>query len=112
MGAAHGHEPGRFVPRPAYILVDQPAGLARGRPREDAAAARGTRIGPQLRGGDLQRHAASASHAPARAHLPGAGVECPQAARSEEHTSELQSLMRISYAVFCLKKNNDSNPPT
>src|SRR3546814_10515181 len=30
--------------------------------------------------------------------------------RSEEHTSELQSLMRISYAVFCLKqKNNNSN---
>src|SRR3546814_4983065 len=28
-----------------------------------------------------------------------------QARRSEEHTSELQSLMRISYAVFCLKKN-------
>src|SRR3546814_7594841 len=28
----------------------------------------------------------------------------PQPARSEEHTSELQSLMRISYAVFCLKK--------
>src|SRR3546814_7360267 len=26
--------------------------------------------------------------------------------RSEEHTSELQSLLRISYAVFCLKKNN------
>src|SRR3546814_8080260 len=34
------------------------------------------------------------------------GVE----ARSEEHTSELQSLMRISYAVFCLnKKNNNKN---
>src|SRR3546814_7803052 len=29
--------------------------------------------------------------------------------RSEEHTSELQSLMRISYAVFCLKKNNETN---
>src|SRR3546814_7661092 len=28
-------------------------------------------------------------------------------ARSEEHTSELQSLMRISYAVFCLKKQNE-----
>src|SRR3546814_9003336 len=28
--------------------------------------------------------------------------------RSEEHTSELQSLMRISYAVFCLKKKTDS----
>src|SRR3546814_1662034 len=29
--------------------------------------------------------------------------------RSEEHTSELQSLMRISYAVFCLKKKNKKN---
>src|SRR3546814_3492159 len=31
------------------------------------------------------------------------------AARSEEHTSELQSLMRISYAVFCLKKKTHNN---
>src|SRR3546814_8603077 len=31
------------------------------------------------------------------------------AGRSEEHTSELQSLMRISYAVFCLKKKNKKN---
>src|SRR3546814_9955531 len=30
-------------------------------------------------------------------------------ARSEEHTSELQSLMRISYAVFCLKKKQNNN---
>src|SRR3546814_7595959 len=30
-------------------------------------------------------------------------------ARSEEHTSELQSLMRLSYAVFCLKKKNNKN---
>src|SRR3546814_4729918 len=30
---------------------------------------------------------------------------CERHGRSEEHTSELQSLMRISYAVFCLKKN-------
>src|SRR3546814_5562290 len=30
-------------------------------------------------------------------------------ARSEEHTSELQSLMRISYAVFCLKKKNKNH---
>src|SRR3546814_9537938 len=35
-------------------------------------------------------------------------VEAP---RSEEHTSELQSLMRISYAVFCLKKNNTKTTP-
>src|SRR3546814_9981738 len=47
-----------------------------------------------------------------RSRHPHAGVEraqaCPGARiageRSEEHTSELQSLMRISYAVFCLKK--------
>src|SRR3546814_8287636 len=32
------------------------------------------------------------------------GTEPPGGMRSEEHTSELQSLMRISYAVFCLKK--------
>src|SRR3546814_9139902 len=41
----------------------------------------------------------------ARHHADGAAL--PEAAprpRSEEHTSELQSLMRISYAVFCLKK--------
>src|SRR3546814_5046746 len=31
------------------------------------------------------------------------------AIRSEEHTSELQSLMRISYAVFCLKKKNNTH---
>src|SRR3546814_1518574 len=33
-------------------------------------------------------------------------------ARSEEHTSELQSLMRISYAVFCLKKKKQHLPNT
>src|SRR3546814_4708375 len=38
----------------------------------------------------------------------GAG---PGAYRSEEHTSELQSLMRISYAVFCLKKKKHIKPP-
>src|SRR3546814_1785845 len=32
--------------------------------------------------------------------------------RSEEHTSELQSLMRISYAVFCLKKKNNTKHKT
>src|SRR3546814_8957739 len=32
--------------------------------------------------------------------------------RSEEHTSELQSLMRISYAVFCLKKKNKNKSKT
>src|SRR3546814_4326823 len=40
------------------------------------------------------------------------GVDARQEGRSEEHTSELQSLMRISYAVFCLKKKNNKKKPT
>src|SRR3546814_5121981 len=36
----------------------------------------------------------------------GSPPSLPASRRSEEHTSELQSLMRISYAVFCLKKKN------
>src|SRR3546814_8296215 len=45
-----------------------------------------------------------AKHAPVDRHL--------QRVRSEEHTSELQSLMRISYAVFCLKKKTKSKKKT
>src|SRR3546814_6220701 len=37
------------------------------------------------------------------------GADAYIAGRSEEHTSELQSLMRISYAVFCLKKKKKIN---
>src|SRR3546814_4764005 len=40
---------------------------------------------------------------------PRAGAGASENMRSEEHTSELQSLMRISYAVFCLKKKNKQN---
>src|SRR3546814_10006375 len=36
----------------------------------------------------------------------------PRSGRSEEHTSELQSLMRISYAVFCLQKKNKNTKNT
>src|SRR3546814_3233450 len=43
-------------------------------------------------------------HATARSAAPAG-----RKARSEEHTSELQSLMRISYAVFCLKKKKNTN---
>src|SRR3546814_8794697 len=48
----------------------------------------------------------------ARRDVPGDAADpasrglCHRGCRSEEHTSELQSLMRISYAVFCLKKKN------
>src|SRR3546814_6016673 len=46
--------------------------------------------------------------APSFAMLSSVAVEHT---RSEEHTSELQSLMRISYAVFCLKKKNNNTTP-
>src|SRR3546814_5939893 len=44
---------------------------------------------------------------PSRRH--GYNRKAQYGLRSEEHTSELQSLMRISYAVFCLKKKNIHN---
>src|SRR3546814_9428729 len=43
------------------------------------------------------------------ATIVAASARIPTTTRSEEHTSELQSLMRISYAVFCLKKKNTQN---
>src|SRR3546814_2275640 len=59
----------------------------------------------------VSRHSRNALHSVIqRHHVSGLGEEQPaldegagQQERSEEHTSELQSLMRISYAVFCLK---------
>src|SRR3546814_9950423 len=50
---------------------------------------------------------------PPRASSPAstAGHATPSSSRSEEHTSELQSLMRNSYAGFCLKKKNQCNAP-
>src|SRR3546814_10682061 len=48
-----------------------------------------------------------ARHPRRRGRLPGR-AQPPAARRSEEHTSELQSLMRLSYAVFCLKNKKNS----
>src|SRR3546814_4819744 len=57
------------------------------------------RVGLRLREGRLDKAGLSPIARPLPSFAP-AGI------RSEEHTSELQSLMRISYAVFCLKKKN------
>src|SRR3546814_4430909 len=59
------------------------------------------------RGGSLCADRAAVAQCPRLLHTvenvdPSGGIT----GRSEEHTSELQSLMRISYAVFCLKKKN------
>src|SRR3546814_21046484 len=57
----------------------------------------------------MSRAAAIRATAPGPRRAPRRRRVAPAAARSEEHTSELQSLMRISYAVFCLKKKNKQN---
>src|SRR3546814_1523107 len=55
----------------------------------------------------------SAGAAQALRHgLGGTSEAGPSPTRSEEHTSELQSLMRLSYAVFCLKKKKNKLTPT
>src|SRR3546814_3061245 len=50
-----------------------------------------------------------ASQPPSVRRMPGCRCNGCALCRSEEHTSELQSLMRISYAVFCLKKKNTTH---
>src|SRR3546814_7634058 len=77
---------------------------AKRRRRPDRA--RPTRPGAYLRQRrrcGLRRECAAGCGPDARGSLGGV-----RANRSEEHTSELQSLMRISYAVFCLKKKNNT----
>src|SRR3546814_19887414 len=66
------------------------------------------RSGLRRADGQLQQRATGDADGRAgagRAHRPGPAPD----RRSEEHTSELQSLMRISYAVFCLKKKNNKH---
>src|SRR3546814_3395002 len=68
------------------------------RPATDRPANRDARAPPAA-------PAPAPSHCLPRARTPAAGTPArPAPPRSEEHTSELRSLMRISYAVFCLKK--------
>src|SRR3546814_7412472 len=63
-------------------------------PRADAIGVADGKVDRGARGGRAR---------PQRLHRAEGGIGW-RTARSEEHTSELQSLMRISYAVFCLKK--------
>src|SRR3546814_2282630 len=79
--------------------------------RSDCGDARDAPIPPLLeRGPDRRpdRRRGQERHRHRRGRRRGAPLrrQRPGGSRSEEHTSELQSLMRISYAVFCLKKKN------
>src|SRR3546814_8441382 len=69
---------------------------------------------PKLWNQPLSPHSSTASHSVVAnpiARLHSAVIKKANA-RSEEHTSELQSLMRISYAVFCLTKKKKTNNKT
>src|SRR3546814_21018167 len=63
----------------------------------------GSNSGPQERHRRISEFLPFVHGAPPCIRVAG-GLDVAGAVRSEEHTSELQSLMRISYAVFCLKK--------
>src|SRR3546814_9945939 len=85
------------APRSARLLAPHPAEAGGGRRRDHR---RGARRHQQQDARLLRR---AADHELVGLHA----AVVPR--RSEEHTSELQSLMRISYAVFCLKKKNKKN---
>src|SRR3546814_6809809 len=105
--------PGRRLSDASHLALSFPApqGGARGSARSRAGGFRargGKRATPPAR----QPGRLSSPHRPESAHRPRAAPQVHAnrllSARSEEHTSELQSLMRISYAVFCLKKKNNN----
>src|SRR3546814_7560447 len=80
--------------RPAWPKADSPLAAT----RASAMARHGCRFDhrPRIGGQHAGRVAIAGNRRP--------GAAAPGRTRSEEHTSELQSLMRNSYAVFCLKK--------
>src|SRR3546814_2564036 len=65
---------------------------------------RGTKDPTEEKGGELARHESRMDFGESDQRRAGGAELGADGMRSEEHTSELQSLMRISYAVFCLKK--------
>src|SRR3546814_4077896 len=108
----------------SLIVVPARAGQARSTQdsRRPAPEDRAQGSGPFSMNGGLDRFFAGAKRSPVHTRLqwprsPGGSHQeppwhrlPPPSTRSEEHTSELQSLMRISYAVFCLKKKNKKHP--
>src|SRR3546814_7402782 len=95
----------------AYRRLGARAGADR-RPRAGLRRRRARRYVRDRRAGALCRDRIERGPRRLGARLSGRGLFWPRAPRSEEHTSELQSLMRISYAVFCLKKKKNRTRKT
>src|SRR3546814_10758741 len=83
---------------PGVAAASSPAGLTRGSRASDRAVALDYRVEPGNDSGGLVTTVRPLSPSPSSSSR----------GRSEEHTSELQSLMRTSYAVSCLKKKNSN----
>src|SRR3546814_9214887 len=108
---------GRGQPRGLREGLHQGRGHLLRRPRLARLGGRGSREGQGAARGQGLRHAGRR-----RRGVPLQQLTLPSYAarwmlhgvvvRSEEHTSELQSLMRISYAVFCLKKQKNNRQKT
>src|SRR3546814_7377874 len=102
------------IPRPPALRRAHP-GMAEGAAQEECSrAVRDSKPRRYHRVGDRAGHhrKLSATHPPAERSCGGAAGPRHLYARSEAHTSELQSLMRISSAVFCLKKKNKNKQIT
>src|SRR3546814_2763859 len=79
---------------PPHIVTEQDAATSPFDPAPEGGAAKGVEVQLVQNPGDIAAYLI----------LQGSNFLAKTGLRSEEHTSELQSLMRISYAVFCLKK--------
>src|SRR3546814_3361601 len=94
-------------------VVDQGAHRRRARHTTQASDTVSTlgAIRPEVstHGGAAAKRAITRFHARYRCGLDSLQIDTRHHTRSEEHTSELQSLMRISYAVFCLKTKTNQN---
>src|SRR3546814_2343336 len=88
VGHGVGQRAGQEVQAPVQLLLAQLGDAGRDRP------------------GEIAQHVAVALGQELAQAVVFFSIRPRDHPRSEEHTSELQSLMRISYAVFCLKKNN------
>src|SRR3546814_2631484 len=98
-----GPSPAARARRQTWTIIGTPAISASGFPGRRVAARREGMTTIGFIGGLIGGTISGGGYFPvwcATRGRPSSG----KAARSEEHTSELQSLMRISYAVFCLKK--------
>src|SRR3546814_2234839 len=88
------------------VSIEAAEGVTTGISAHDRAHTVRTAVRPDAQPRDL----AQPGHIfPLTAQPGGVLTRAGHTERSEEHTSELQSLMRISYAVFCLKTKNNTN---